>query len=116
MKFIEVSYHDLKLGAKYIIINNIKHEKHEKVYVGTFTGYCNKYSMSEITHWGKTYAIYLTNWNIKYVIGDLALNRYTFKRRYMILDSQKETIQNNMEARALNIILRELLGDNNFCY
>ena len=113
MKFIEVSYNDLKLGTKYIIINNVKHDK---VYVGTFTGYCNKYSMSEITNWGKTYASYLTNYNRRYMIGDLSLNRYTFKRRYMILDSQKETIQNNMEARAVNIILRLILGDNNFCY
>ena len=34
----------------------------------------------------------------------------------MILDSQKETIQNNMESRALNIILRLLIGDNSFSY
>ena len=44
------------------------------------------------------------------------LNEKRCKRKYMILDSQKETIQNNMEARALNIILRLILGDNNFCY
>jgi len=113
MKFIEVGYHELKLGSKYIIINNLKHEK---IYIGIFTGYCNKYNIAEISNWGKTYVSYLTNYNTKYIIGDLALNRYSFKRKYMILDSQKETIQNNMESRALNIILRSILGDNNFCY
>ena len=44
------------------------------------------------------------------------LNEKRCKRKYMILDSQKETIQNNMEARALNIILRSIIGDKNFSY
>jgi len=65
---------------------------------------------------GKTYISYLTNHNKKYLVGELSLNKYTFKRKYMILDSQKEIIQNNMEARAINIILRSILRDNNFCY
>jgi hypothetical protein len=50
------------------------------------------------------------------MICELSLNKYTFKRKYMILDSQKETIQNNMESSALNIILRLLIGDNSFSY
>ena len=52
----------------------------------------------------------------KYIIGDTAFNKYTNKKTYLILDSQIEIIQNNMEARALNIIIRKILGDNNFCY
>jgi hypothetical protein len=114
MKFIEVNYNELKLGTKYIILNHFK--PNDKIYVGIFNGYCNKYTMGEITYWGKTYISYLTNYNKKYLVGELSLNKYTFKRKYMILDSQKETIQNNMEARAINIILRLILGDNNFCY
>jgi len=114
MKFIEVNYNELKLGTKYIILNHFKTT--DKIYVGIFNGYCNKYTIGEISHWGKTYTSYLTNCNKKYMIGELSLNKYTFKRKYMILDSQKEIIQNNMESRALNIILRSILGYNNFCY
>lgn len=114
MKFIEVNYNDLKLGTKYIILNHLNAT--DNIYIETFNGYCNKYTIGEISHWRKTYISYLTNYNKRYMVGDLALNKYTFKRKYMILDSQKETIQNNMEARALNIILRLLIGDNHFSY
>lgn len=114
MKFIEANYNDLKLGTKYIILDQFK--KNDKIYVGTFNGYYNKYTIGEISNWVKTYVSYLSNYNKKYLIGELSLNKYTFKRKYMILDSQKETIQNNMEARALNIILRLLIGDNSFSY
>lgn len=116
MKFIEVKYNDLKLGVKYIIINQLNQTEKEKIYIGTFNGFCNKYTMGEISHWGKAYISYLTNYNKKYLIGDLSLNKYSFKRKYMILESQKEIIQNNMEARALKIILTSIIGDNNFCY
>jgi hypothetical protein len=50
------------------------------------------------------------------MIGELSLNKYTFKRKYTLLDSQKEIIQNNIQAHALNIILRLLIGDNNVSY
>lgn len=116
MRFIEVKYNDLKLGTKYLIINQFNQTEKDKIYVGTFNGFCNKYTINEISHWGKTYISYLTNYNKKYLVGDLSLNKYTFKRKYMILDSQKEIIQENMEARALKIILRSIIGDNNFCY
>jgi predicted helicase len=64
---------------------------------------------------GKTYISYLTS-NKKYLVGNVSLNKYTFKRRYMVLESQKQTIQEKMEARALKIILTAIIGDNNFCY
>ena len=114
MKFIEVNYNDLKLGTKYIILEQFK--KTDLIYVGIFNGYYNKYTIGEISHWVKTHVSYLTNYNKKYLVGELELNKYTFKRKYMMLDSQKEIIQNNMEARALNIILRSLIGDNSFYY
>jgi|UniRef100_A0A6C0D2E7 hypothetical protein len=49
MKFVEVNYKDLKLGTKYII----QHQFTDKIYVGIFNGYCNKYTIGEISHWGK---------------------------------------------------------------
>ena len=91
-------------------------KERDKIYIGIFNGYCNNYTINEISYWGKTYISYLTNYNKKYLIGDLSLNKYTFKRKYMILESQKQTIQENMEARALKIILTSIIGDNNFCY
>ena len=115
MRFVEVKYNDLKLGTKYLIINQVQSEK-DKIYIGTFNGYCNNYTINEISYWGKMYISYLTNYNKKYLVGDFSLNKHTFKRKYMILDSQKEEIQYHMEARALKIILRLIIGDNNFCY
>ena len=115
MRFIEVKYNDLKLGTKYLIINQLNQEK-DKIYIGIFNGFCNKHTINEISHWGKTYISYLTNYNKKYLVGDLSLNKYSFKRKYMILESQKQQIQDNMEARALKIILTSIIGDNNFCY
>ena len=114
MKFIEVQYNDLKLGTKYLIINQFTQS--EQIHIGIVNGFCNKYTMREISYWGKAYISYLTNYNKKYLVGDLCLNKYSFKRKYMILESQKEIIQNNMEARALKIILTSIIGDNNFCY
>jgi hypothetical protein len=116
MKFIEVKYNDLKLGVKYIIINQLNQKEKDKIYIGIFKGYCNNHTIQEISYWGKAYISYLTNYNKKYLVGDLCLNKYSFKRKYMILESQKEIIQNNMEARALKIILTSIIGDNNFCY
>lgn len=114
MKFVEVNYNDLIIGTKYIILDQFK--KSDKIHVGIFNGYYNKYTTGEISYWIKTHISYLTNYNKKYLLGNIELNKYTFKRKYMMLDSQKEKIQNNMESRALNIILRLLIGDNNFCY
>jgi len=112
MKFKEVNYNDLKLGSKYVIIHN----HFDKVYVGIFNGYSNKYTIGEISFWGKTYISYLNKINKKYLMGNIELNRYTYKRKYLVLESQREEIQNNMETRAINIILRRILGDNHFCY
>lgn len=121
MKFKEVLYSDLKLGTKYVIMHSLQYkdeisERNQRVHIGIFNGYCNKYTFREISYWGKTYISYLTNFNKKYLVGDVSFNKYTDKKTYLILDSQIETIQNNMEARALNIIIRKILGDNNFCY
>lgn len=118
LKFKEVAYNELKLGTKYIITNQQRYVfKSDKVYVGIFNGYCNKYTVGEITNWEKTHITYspFIN-NKKYKLGDISFNRYTYERTYLILDSQRDIIQNNMEYRAINIILRRLIGDNTFCY
>jgi len=110
LKFKEVSYGDLKLGNKYIIQDNIK----DKIHIGIFNGYSNEYTLNEISYWCKTFISYLTNINKKYLIGNVEMNKYTTKRKYLVLESQKEIIQNNMENRALHIILRKITGDKLF--
>jgi hypothetical protein len=110
LKFKEVSYGDLMLGNKYII----QDATYNKIYIGIFNGYSNQYTLNEISYWGKTFISYLTNINKKYLIGNVEMNKYTTNRKYLVLESQKDIIQNNMENRALHIILRRLLGDNLF--
>jgi hypothetical protein len=55
----------------------------------------------------------MTNQKIQ---GNVSFNKHTQERTYLVLDSQRDIIQNNMESRALNIILRRLIGDNTFYY
>jgi hypothetical protein len=121
LKFKEVSYDKLKKGIKYVILQQIENKKkfENKIYIGIFKGPSEKYP-DEVTSWEKTYITYSTNNNYlnnkKIYEGDIELNKYTFKRKYMELNSQKEMIQNNMEYRALNIILRAIIGDKHFSY
>ena len=124
LKFNEIAYNNLKIGVKYIILQQTENKKtkfENKIYIGIFDGFSEKYP-KEITCWKKTHITYSTNnystnnSNKKIYEGDIELNKYTVKRKYLVLNPQKEIIQNNMESRALNIILREIIGDNNFCY
>lgn len=119
LKFKEVRYNNLRLGTKYIITDPSNYIfTNNKVYVGIFNGYGNNYRIGEITNWEKTHISYspFTSHNKKYKVGNISFNKYSYERNYLVLDSQKEIIQNNMESRAVNIILRRLIGDNNFCY
>jgi hypothetical protein len=117
LQFKEIMYNSLKIGTRYIILQQIENKKkfENKIYVGIFNGVSEKYP-DEISSWKKTYISYSNNSNKKIYEGDIELNKYTVKRKYMELNPQKEIIQNNMEFRALNIILRAIIGDNNFCY
>lgn len=66
LKFKEVPYNELKLGMKYIITNKSKFVfNSNKVYVGIFNGYSNKYTFGEITNWGKNHITYYPFSNIK---------------------------------------------------
>lgn len=118
LKFKEVCHNNLRLGTKYIITDSSQYVfTNNKVYVGIFNGYGNNYRVAEITNWEKTHITYSQSINNKkYKVGDISFNRYTYERTYLVLDSQRDIIQNNMEARALNIILRRLIGDNSFYY
>jgi len=119
LKFKEVSYNNLRLGTKYIITDPSQYVfTNNKVYVGIFNGYGNNYRVAEITNWEKIHITYspFTPQTKKYKVGDVSFNKYAHERTYLVLDSQRIIIQNNMESRSLNIILRRLIGDNSFYY
>jgi hypothetical protein len=119
LRFKEIKYNELKKGVKYIILQQIECEKNKKcnnkIYIGIFDGVSEKYP-NEVTCWCNTHISYSTNYNKKFFEGYVELNKYTFKRKYLTIDSQKVIIQNNMERRAVNIILRNVTGDINFYY
>lgn len=125
LQFKEIKYNALQKGVKYIILPQIeskskKNNKFEnKLYIGLFDGVSEKYP-NEVTCWSNTYISYsnnqLNNYKKKIFEGYIELNKYTFKRKYLTVDSQKQIIQNNMEQRAINIILRNIIGDINFYY
>ena len=43
----------------------------DKCYVGIFNGYCNYYSMREISNWRKTYISYLNNIKYMHILEDM---------------------------------------------
>jgi len=115
LKFKEVNYNNLRLGTKYIITNPTNYVfTNNTVYVGIFNGYGNNYRIGEITNFVQTNITYTPFSNKKYKVGDISFNKHTQERTYLVLDSQRQLIQNNMESRAINIILRRIIGDNNF--
>jgi hypothetical protein len=64
----------------------------------------------------KTNITYLPFSNKTYKVGDVSFNKHVQNRTYLVLDSQRDLIQNNMESRAVNIILRRIIGEETFCY
>jgi len=100
----EVGFNDLEKGTKYII------KRHNKsCYKGRFSGYT--YCMGSISHF----------FDARDIRG---LEMYVWRTEfydekditYHKIDGQKEKIQNAMELRAVNIILRRLIGDVSFIY
>jgi len=102
--FKEVGFIDLVKQTKYVIKRN-----NWAYYTGIFSGY--SYKSGYISHF----------YNAKDIRGE---ERYIWKidfynepnRTYHTIDKQKEKIQNAMELRAINIILRRITNDESFKY
>ncbi len=102
--FKEVGFNDLMKGTKYVI------KRYNKAYyIGKFLGY--SFCIGEISQFydvidisgHETYV-----WKIEFYDET--------SRTYHKIDSQKEKIQNAMELRATNIILRRITNDESFTY
>jgi len=73
-------------------------------YIGIFTGY----TMNGANFNAKVIGKYITT--IRHI------RFYDETREYYYVDFQKEKIQNDMEMRAVNSMLRIITGDNTFIY
>jgi hypothetical protein len=107
----EVGFNNLKKGTKYII-----KRCNEIHFIGNFNYYITNYENS--ANFNNAYSI---NGTTKIFV--CTLNFYDKKSRYEILNHKyykviykKEKIQQAMELRAVNIILRSIIGDASFVY
>jgi len=105
--FKQTQFDKLEKGTKYIIkrYNN-------SYYTGIFSGYsfCMR-SMSGVSHFCDLRDIHMQGtyvWKIDFYDEESI--------SYHMLDIQKEKIQNAMELRATNIILRRITNDESFKY
>jgi len=105
--FKEVDFKDLVKGQKYII-------KHDNIsyYIGKFSGY----SFCLIRLIGVIKFCDIIDIHMQGThVGNLTFSNEK-SNSYYIIDIQKEKIQNAMELRATNIILRRITNDESFTY
>ena len=99
--FQPIEINELKLREKYKIVGKCE-------YYGTFTGLM---SFPDSTQ----YFIFVNvcnQTNNVYVPSKLFLTTCLFKK----FVSQKEKIQSDMERRAVNLLIRRIVGDNHFTW
>jgi hypothetical protein len=105
---MEVKFKDIIVGETYGIRYD-KHRMNEK-----YIGKCMSMSQNKSSCIFKVKLKYF--WNNEHKTMDNESMYYDGIGHHFYILGQKEKIQHDMEARALNIILRDILGDNNFCY
>jgi len=108
--FKEVRFKHLKKGTKYIIKRANESENIQFIYTGKFTDYFPK--LENVSMFDE----------VKEIMGIKKINSHkvNFFNEYHItyysLDGQKEKIQEAMEIRAINQVLRKIIGDESFVY
>lgn len=107
----EVGFNNLKKGTKYII-----KRRNEIHFIGNFNYYIDNYE--NCANFDNAYSI---NGTLKTFVWKL--NFYDKKSRHKILNHkyykviyQTEKIQEAMELRAVNQVLRKIIGDASFVY
>lgn len=105
MEFKEVNFYQLKSNTKYIItdLNGAFY------YTGIFCLYVK--GGKDIAHFKNV----VCNVPIKRHCGYVTFS-YEIGRKYYTLDSKKPQIQNAMELRSINKILKQITGDETFHY
>jgi len=96
--FKNVSIDDLTVGKKYFIKFYVRGGYENRI--GVFTKYVNNYFAS--------FKIYYYGWELNYFLEDTS---YFYDYIY-----KKNKIQNAMELRAINQIIRNITGDETFNY
>jgi len=115
--FEEVSFDNLKHKEKYLILYNVNSYN-----IGIFTMYNtrhvvhNSHSIRPIAtfKYARFNIIQIENMYVE--ITRYFSKNFTKQVKFFKLNSKKHLIQEAMEQRALNIILRNLIGDNMFKY
>lgn len=112
LNFCEVDNDDLKIGEKYMIQE--RSYQHTRTIYGVFAEYITQH----ITEWSKNmYTIESSYMQTEtYYASNIRLNIITKKCEFYKLISSKEQIQQDMENRAINLILQKLIGDDAFNY
>ncbi len=96
--FKRVLIDDLKEGKKYFIDFYVRNRYENRI--GIFIKFIeDDFACFKITYYG---------WALNYYIDDMS---YFYE-----FNSTKEKLQNAMELRAINIILRKVIGDDSFIY
>jgi len=105
MEFKQVNFYQLKSNTKYIItdLNGAFY------YTGIFCLYVK--GGKDIAHFKNV----MCNVPIKRYCGYVTFS-YEIGRKYYTIDSKKDQIQNIMELRAINKILKQITGDETFHY
>lgn len=114
LNFCEVDIDDLKVGEKYMIQE--RSYQHTRTIYGVFAEYITQH----ITEWEKCmYTIespYIHHTMYYTTHTRMRINIITKKCEFYKLVSSKEQIQQDMENRAINLILQKLIGDDAFNY
>ena len=105
MEFKQVNFYQLKRNTKYIItdLNGAFY------YTGQFCLYIK--NGKECAHFSNV----TCNVPVKRYCGYVTFS-YDIGRKYYTLASKKDKIQNAMESRAINKILKQITGDDTFHY
>ena len=106
----EVGFGNLKKGMKYVI-----KQRNEIHFIGNFNNYndINKNCASFDHAYSIHGQIKLYVWKIN--LFDIG-SRYKISHKYYMVIHQKEKIQNAMELRAINQILKKIICDDTFVY
>ena len=113
--FKETKSNGLVKNTKYITMKYVC-DLNCVYYTGIFTGYTYEsdiYNLFVASNFDNA-SFTVVNTNTKTDIR--VIKFYDELREYYCVDFQKEKIQNDMELRAVNKILQQIIGDNTFKY
>uniref|UniRef100_A0A6C0EV84 Uncharacterized protein n=1 Tax=viral metagenome TaxID=1070528 RepID=A0A6C0EV84_9ZZZZ len=118
LTFVSLPLSELVQGTKYRIEENL-YGVREIIFIGMFNGY-QQHNEGKYLLWKKIF-YFIKNGDEEVIIPKYIEETQMdilspFGRKYFKLISSKEKIQNEMEIRAINLILQNIIGDKTFSY